>query len=94
MCDTVTVMRDGQVIDTRPISEYTRADMISMMVGRTIENEFLNVRMCGDILMEVRSLNTRKLRNVSFKLRKGKYLDWSAWLEQEELKLSELFWRR
>ena len=75
LCDTVTVMRDGQVIDTRPISEYTRADMISMMVGRTIENEFPERPNCvGDILMEVRSLNTRKLRNVSFKLRKGEIL--------------------
>ena len=46
--------------------------MISMMVGRTIENEFPERPNCvGDILMEVRSLNTRKLRNVSFKLRKG-----------------------
>ncbi len=33
-------MRDGHVIDTKPVSEFTRNEMISMMVGRTIENEY------------------------------------------------------
>src|SRR4026209_2483326 len=39
-CDVVTVMRDGHVMATRDVSSITRNEMISMMVGRTIENEF------------------------------------------------------
>ena len=31
-CDTVTVMRDGNVIDTNPIEDITRSDMIAKMV--------------------------------------------------------------
>jgi len=75
LCDMVTVMRDGHVIDTRPTSEITRGEMISKMVGRTIENEFPERPDCvGETLLEVRSLNTNKLKNVSFKLKKGEIL--------------------
>ncbi len=74
-CDKVTVMRDGNVIDTKPISEITRSEMITKMVGRSIENEFPDRPRCvGDTLMEVRSINTSKLNNISFKLKKGEIL--------------------
>jgi ribose transport system ATP-binding protein len=74
-CNIVTIMRDGHVIDTKLISEITRADMIAKMVGRTIENEYPERPDCvGDTLMEVRSINTKKLKNISFKLKKGEIL--------------------
>ena len=74
-CDIVTVMRDGKVIDTKPIDEITRSEMIAKMVGRSIENEFPErPRNVGETLMEVRSINTKKLKNVSFKLKKGEIL--------------------
>ncbi len=74
-CDTVTVMRDGHVIDTMPTSEVTRNDMITKMVGRTIENEYPpRPAKVGGTLMEVRGINTRKLKDISFKLREGEIL--------------------
>jgi len=74
-CDIVTVMRDGKVIDTKPIGEITRSEMITKMVGRSIENEFPErPRNVGETLMEVRSINTKKLKNVSFELKKGEIL--------------------
>lgn len=74
-CSVVTVMRDGRVIDTKPISEITRAEMIAKMVGRPIENEYPERPECvGETLMEVRSLNTNKLHNISFELKKGEIL--------------------
>jgi len=74
-CDTVTVMRDGHIIETRPTTEYTRPEMISQMIGRSMENEFPPRPMPTDqVVMEVRSLNTRKLHDVSFTLRKGEIL--------------------
>ncbi len=74
-CSMVTIMRDGHVIDTKPISEITRAEMIAKMVGRPIENEYPERPDCvGETLMEVRSINTKKLHNISFKLRKGEIL--------------------
>ncbi len=74
-CEIVTVMRDGKVITTKPIGEITRSEMITKMVGRSIENEFPErPRNVGDTLMEVRSINTKKLKNVSFELKKGEIL--------------------
>ena len=74
-CDTVSVMRDGHVVDTRPVGEITRNDMITMMVGRTIENEYPpRPQKVGETIMEVRSITTRKLNDVSFTLRRGEIL--------------------
>ncbi|PKM51661.1 MAG: D-xylose ABC transporter ATP-binding protein [Firmicutes bacterium HGW-Firmicutes-7] len=74
-CDIVTVMRDGHVIDTKPTSAFTRSDMIAKMVGRTIENEYPERPHCvGETLLEVRSLNTNKLHDISFELKKGEIL--------------------
>lgn len=74
-CDTVTVMRDGHVIDTTPTSKVTRNEMITKMVGRAIENEYPpRPAKVGGTLMEVRSINTRKLKDVSFTLRRGEIL--------------------
>jgi ribose transport system ATP-binding protein len=74
-CDIVSVMRDGHVIDTKPVVEFTRNELITMMVGRTIENEYPECPNCvGETLMEVRSINTHKLHDVSFTLKKGEIL--------------------
>jgi len=74
-CDMVTVMRDGHVIDTKPKSEFTREELITKMVGRTIENEYPpRPQSVGETLMEVRSINTHKLNDISFTLNKGEIL--------------------
>jgi ribose transport system ATP-binding protein len=74
-CDIVTVMRDGHVIDTKAKSEFTRNELITKMVGRAIENEYPpRPQKVGGVLMEVRSINTHKLHDISFKLHKGEIL--------------------
>lgn len=74
-CDIVSVMRDGHVIDTKPKGEFTRNDLITMMIGRTIENEYPErPRSVGGTLMEVRSINTHKLHDISFTLNRGEIL--------------------
>jgi len=75
LCDIVTVMRDGHVIDTKPVGELTRAEMITKMVGRSIEHEYPERPHCvGETLMEVRSIHTHKLHDVSFELKRGEIL--------------------
>jgi ABC-type sugar transport system ATPase subunit len=74
-CDVVTVMRDGHVIATREVSGISRNEMISMMVGRTIENEYPPRPDCaGETILEIKSMKTRKLRDVQLTLRKGEIL--------------------
>lgn len=75
LCDVVTVLRDGRVIDTKPVNEITRNDLITMMVGRSIDNEFPKRKnKVGEMLMDVRLINTNKLKDISFQLRKGEIL--------------------
>lgn len=75
LCDTVTIMRDGHMIDSKPASELTRAEMITKMVGREIENEYPPRPQCvGDAMLEVENLNTNKLHDISFRLNKGEIL--------------------
>ena len=40
IADRVMVLRDGQHVGTRPIGEVTRDELIEMMVGRRLEQEF------------------------------------------------------
>jgi ribose transport system ATP-binding protein len=74
-CDVVSVMRDGRVVDTKAVAEFTRNELISKMVGRTIENEYPpRPHSVGEVVMEVRSIRTHKLHDISFKLRRGEIL--------------------
>src|SRR5512141_362268 len=74
-CDVVTVMRDGRVIDTKPVGELSRNQMIAMMVGRTIENEYPPRPDCaGETILEIKDVRTRKLKDVHLTLRKGEIL--------------------
>jgi ribose transport system ATP-binding protein len=77
LCDRVTVLRDGCVIDTNPIGSLTKELIITKMVGRTIENEYpkRNGKSLKEIALEVNGL-TRKgvFEDVSFVLHKGEIL--------------------
>ncbi len=74
-CDFVTVMRDGHVIDTRPVADLDRKEMVGMMVGRTIENEYPErPHFVGEPLMKVEHLTTNKLKDISFTLNRGEIL--------------------
>jgi ribose transport system ATP-binding protein len=74
-CDVVTVLRDGHVIDTRAVSELSRNQMISMMVGRTIENEYPPRPECaGETILEIKHIKTRKLKDVQLHVKKGEIL--------------------
>jgi len=74
-CDVVTVMRDGCVIDTRNVKDISRNEMISMMVGRSIENEYPPRPNCvGETILEIKNINTKKLKNIQLTLNKGEIL--------------------
>ncbi|MEO1443309.1 MAG: sugar ABC transporter ATP-binding protein, partial [Chloroflexota bacterium] len=73
LADRVTVLRDGEYIDTRPVSDTTEQQLISMMVGRTISNLFPKQDSNpGDVVLEVRNLNYgATTRDISFNVRAG-----------------------
>jgi len=75
LCDVVTIIRDGKVIDTRLVGELSRNDMIQKMIGREIEKEYPErPHAAGDVIMKIQNIRTRKLKNISFDLKKGEIL--------------------
>lgn len=40
LCDRVTVIRDGEFIDTKDIADWDNDSLIKAMVGRTLDNQF------------------------------------------------------
>jgi ribose transport system ATP-binding protein len=40
ICDTVTVLKDGKLVGTKPVSELTPSALIAMMVGRELQDLF------------------------------------------------------
>ena len=76
ICETVTVMRDGQIIGTRDVDKVSSDELVEMMVGREVNSAYpkRNVEI-GEEVMRVENL-CRKDRdlNVAFSLRKGEVL--------------------
>lgn len=76
ICDTVTVLRDGALIGSKPLEELDKQKIISMMVGRELDAIFPKVEAkIGDVALEVKNL-TRKgeFKNISFDVKKGEIL--------------------
>lgn len=76
LCDRITVLRDGQYIDTKKISETDMADVIRMMIGREIGERYpeRNVEP-GEVVFEVKNLTHEGLfEDVSFDVHAGEVL--------------------
>lgn len=73
LADRVTVLRDGQVVGTRPVRETTQPELIRMMVGRALDALFPKQDApIGPPALHVRDLSHgRTVRGVSFELRQG-----------------------
>lgn len=78
--DTITVLRDGQLVGSKPVGELDNQKIIEMMVGRDLDNYMKNDEQLdvGDVCLEVRNLNNRKLKDISFTLRKGEILGFAG----------------
>lgn len=76
--DDVTIMRDGQWIDTLPASELTTGKIIKLMVGRELTNRFPpKTNKPGEVMLKVKNLTGKyqpTVMDASFELRKGEIL--------------------
>ncbi|MCB1495084.1 MAG: sugar ABC transporter ATP-binding protein [Bauldia sp.] len=76
IADTVTVLRDGRHISTRPIGEHTHDTLIQDMIGRQIDDLFPRSRgqASGKVALSVKGVATEKLRDVTFDVYAGEVL--------------------
>jgi ribose transport system ATP-binding protein len=75
IADRITVLRDGKVIETRPLAEMPRDEMVRLMVGRKLETHFPDlpaVASDAPVVLEVRDLQREpRVRGVSLRVRAG-----------------------
>ncbi len=80
--DRVTVMRDGEYVDTVNTAEVTKDDIVRMMVGRVVYGDKKECSACpadAPVVLEVKNLNAGKeVKNVSFQLRRGEILGFAG----------------
>lgn len=74
--DRVTVLRDGKYIGTKEVGEISRNDLVKMMVDRDLNEHIPKEKTStGDTVLRLENISVEnRLRNISFKLRKGEIL--------------------
>jgi ribose transport system ATP-binding protein len=77
LCDTVSVLRDGRLVATRPIGELTQPELVRLMIGRDIRQAHLGRLDAegGRVLLQAEHIVRRgKVEDVSFAVREGEIL--------------------
>ena len=77
VCDRCTVFRDGRYIKMEQVKNTTIDELIRLMVGRSIQNQYpprVVVKEDKGELLEVRGLTTARIQDVSFKVKAGEIL--------------------
>lgn len=75
IADNVTVLRDGNVIGTKPVKELNKEILVQMMVGKDIVEKRINNRDSSEFketILEVKNLNCQnRITDLSFEVKKG-----------------------
>lgn len=80
--DRTTVLRDGEMIDTRVTAEISKQDIINLMVGRTIFEDpktESSVPADAETVLSLKNVCAGPLvRNISFELKRGEILGFAG----------------
>ncbi|MFH2048802.1 MAG: sugar ABC transporter ATP-binding protein [bacterium] len=75
MSHRVTVMRDGATVATRNTADFSRSELIELMVGRSMDQEYFKEQVSiGDICLKVQQLEGGMIRDISFEVHHGEIL--------------------
>lgn len=75
ICDTVTILKDGSYVETKPVLEVDKDYLISKMVGRQVDDIYgIEHQPCGKELLRVENLDGEKFHDISFTLHEGEIL--------------------
>jgi ABC-type sugar transport system ATPase subunit len=79
--DRIVVMKDGRIARTLETAETNEQELISAMVGRDVGDTYSHLSrndVIGDVLLEVKHLETPVVHDVSFELRRGEVLGFAG----------------
>ena len=72
LCDRVSILRDGALVGTRSIAETNEADLIALMINRTIEQIYHKESVpIGAAILETETLSGLGFHDVSVTVREG-----------------------
>ncbi len=81
ICDQITVMRDGCLVDSKPARELNQEKMIHLMVGRELSNLYTKSKNKSvdfnqeEVLLEVEGMTRNgEFQDVSFSVKRGEIL--------------------
>lgn len=70
--NTVTVLRDGRHVDTRPAAQHDRASLVANIAGHAPQDRQRQTRSSsGEVVLSVEGLRGGPLRDVSFEVHAG-----------------------
>lgn len=92
LADRVSVMRDGNMITTRDVSDIDVNELIRLMVGRELTETFppRPETATDETILEVRNLSGNGVRDISFTLRRGEILGFGGLIGAGRTELMEL----
>ncbi|MCF0145923.1 MAG: sugar ABC transporter ATP-binding protein, partial [Eubacterium sp.] len=76
ICDSVTILKDGAYVDTKPISEVTKDSLIALMCGREL-SDIYNIEHFapGEELLRVENFGDgERYHDISFNLHAGEII--------------------
>jgi len=77
IAEKITVLKDGQLVNTVNTKDVTPADLVFMMVGRTLDHYFPPLGKpedFGEVVLRVKDASNNFLKDINFELRKGEVL--------------------
>ncbi len=75
ICDTVSVFRDGRYIDTKSMDGVTNDELISLMVGRKVDQIFPKTSCpIGDVVFSAQGLSGKGFSDIGFDVHAGEIL--------------------
>lgn len=80
ICDRITVLRDGQYVGEAMVKDVDKDNLIAMMVGRKLEEQFpYRKEKEGNVVLKVENLNYKnKVKNVSFEVKAGEIVGFAG----------------
>jgi ABC-type sugar transport system, ATPase component len=79
LADRVTILRDGKWISTNHVADITVDQMISMMVGRTLDKLYPEKSVAtSEVLLRIENMTGERFSDIGFSLRKGEILGFSG----------------
>lgn len=94
LCKSITIMRNGQIVDERPITpEFTTKMIVEKMLGQSYDENFPKAELSpGEVCLEVKNLSdiNDMVKDVSFYVRKGEIVGISGLVGAGKTELCKL----